>query len=312
MKCLVTGGAGFIGSHLASFLASQGEEVLVLDNLSSGKRENLEGAGVDLTVGDIRDFDCVATAVKGVDTVFHQAALCSVARSLNDPLSTHEVNTTGTLNVLEASLKAGVRRVVYASSSSVYGNTKTLPKDEEMPTAPLSPYAISKLVGEHYAQLYWYLHGLETVGLRYFNVFGPRQDPNSEYAAVVPKFVQGLMRRDQIQIFGDGFQTRDFTYVENVVRANVAASVSESAPGQVVNIACGKRWSLMDLLGRLESELQCKAAVDFQDPRAGDVRHSQASIARAQRLLGFSPSVTFDEGIKHTVAWFRASNKRAA
>ncbi len=211
MKCLVTGGGGFIGSHLCRFLVERGDEVVVLDNFSTGKRENLEGVEIQLIEGDIRDFSQVSEAVLGVDTVFHQAALCSVVRSVQDPRSTHEVNTTGALNVFEASLKASVRRVVFASSSSVYGDSASLPKEESMPTAPLSPYAVSKLVGEHYAALYGRLFGLETVGLRYFNVFGPRQDPDSEYAAVIPKFLRGILNGEEVQVFGDGSQTRDFT-----------------------------------------------------------------------------------------------------
>ncbi len=316
MKCLVTGGGGFIGSHLSTFLAARGDEVIVLDNFSTGKRENLHGLKVRLIEGDIRDFACVTEAVQGVDTVFHQAALCSVARSVEDPRSTHEVNTTGTLNVFEASRKAGVRRVVFASSSSVYGDSASLPKEESMPTAPLSPYAISKLVGEHYAAVYWRLFGLETVGLRYFNVFGPRQDPNSEYAAVIPKFLHGILNHEEVRVHGDGSQSRDFTYVENVVQANVAAasftggaSVGASdaaygAAGQVLNIACGERWTLLELLNRLESTLQQDASVVFGERRVGDVKHSQASIEKARRLLGYAPAVDFEEGIKRTVAWF--------
>ncbi len=312
MKCLVTGGGGFIGSHLSSFLAARGDEVIVLDNFSTGKRENLQGLEVRLIEGDIRDFSCLTEAVQGVDTVFHQAALCSVARSVEDPRSTHEVNTTGTLNVFEASRQAGVRRVVFASSSSVYGDSATLPKEESMPTAPLSPYAISKLVGEHYAAMYWKLFGLETVGLRYFNVFGPRQDPDSEYAAVIPKFLHGILNREEVRVHGDGSQSRDFTYVDNVVQANAAAAsvtvaatdAANDAAGQVLNIACGERWTLLELLNRLESTLQQDAAVVFGDRRVGDVKHSQASIEKARRLLGYSPAVDFDEGIKRTVAWF--------
>lgn len=311
MKCLVTGGGGFIGSHLSNFLASRGDEVIVLDNFSTGKRENLEGIEVRLIEGDIRDFACMTEAVKGVDTVFHQAALCSVARSVEDPRSTHDVNTTGTLNVFEASRKAGVRRVVFASSSSVYGDSPSLPKEETMPTAPLSPYAISKLVGEHYAAMYWRLFGLETVGLRYFNVFGPRQDPDSEYAAVIPKFLHGILNQEEVRVHGDGSQSRDFTYVDNVVQANAAAaglSVSASdVAGQVVNIACGERWTLLQLLNRLETTLQQDAAVVFGERRVGDVKHSQASIEKARRVLGYAPGVGFDEGIKRTVTWFMES-----
>jgi len=316
MKSLVTGGGGFIGSHLSRYLVERGDEVIVLDNFSTGKRENLEGVDIRLIEGDIRDFACLSEALQGVDTVFHQAALCSVARSVEDPRSTHDVNTTGTLNVFEASRKAGVRRVVFASSSSVYGDSASLPKEETMPTAPLSPYAISKLVGEHYAALYWRLFGLETVGLRYFNVFGPRQDPDSEYAAVIPKFLHGILNQEEIRVHGDGLQSRDFTYVDNVVQANVAAASStvgaSDAAGQVLNIACGERWTLLELLKKLESSLQQDAAVVFAERRVGDVKHSQASIEKARRLLGYSPAVDFDEGIKRTVAWFMESSGQAA
>jgi len=312
MKCLVTGGGGFIGSHLSSFLEARGDEVIVLDNFSTGKRENLQGLEVRLIEGDIRDFSCLTEAVQGVDTVFHQAALCSVARSVEDPRSTHEVNTSGTLNVFEASRRAGVRRVVFASSSSVYGDSATLPKEETMPTAPLSPYAISKLVGEHYAAMYWRLFGLETVGLRYFNVFGPQQDPDSEYAAVIPKFLHGILNREEVRVHGDGSQSRDFTYVDNVVHANVAAAsqavLAGDVAGQVLNIACGERWTLLELLNRLESTLHQDATIVFGERRVGDVKHSQASIEKARRLLGYSPAVDFDEGIKRTVAWFVESS----
>ncbi len=312
MKCLVTGGGGFIGSHLSSFLAARGDEVIVLDNFSTGKRDNLQDLEVRLIEGDIRDYSCVTEAVQGVDTVFHQAALCSVARSVEDPLTTHEVNTTGTLNVFEASRKAGVRRVVFASSSSVYGDSASLPKEESMPAAPLSPYAISKLVGEHYAAMYWKLFGLETVGLRYFNVFGPRQDPDSEYAAVIPKFLHGILNQEVVRVHGDGSQSRDFTYVDNVVQANVAAAnpamPADGLAGQALNIACGERWTLLELLNRLESTLRQNADVVFGDRRVGDVKHSQASIEKARRLLSYSPTVDFDEGIRRTVAWFKESS----
>ena len=304
MKYLVTGGGGFIGSHIASYLVEQGHEVVVLDNFSTGKRSNISDSRIQVIEGDIRDFEAVNTAVQGVDAVFHQAALCSVPRSVADPLSTHAVNTTGVLNVLEASRRNGVRRVVFASSSSVYGNSETLPKHEQMPTAPLSPYAVSKLIGEHYCQLYWSMFGLETVALRYFNVFGPRQDPASEYAAVIPKFMKAILQRSSIQIYGDGKQTRDFTYIDNVVQANVAAALSPTAAGRIMNVACGDRWSLLELVNQLEAILQCEVGLDFKDTRVGDVKHSQACIAVAQEVLGFKPTVSFDEGLKRTVAHF--------
>ncbi len=310
-RTLVTGGAGFIGSHLAAHLAIRGDDVVVLDNFSTGHRENLDGIPVQLVEGDIRDFSCLAEVMQGVDTVYHQAALCSVARSVEDPIATHTVNATGTLNIFEAARRAGVRRVVFASSSSVYGDSETLPKHELMPTAPLSPYAISKLMGEHYGDLYWRLFGLETVALRYFNVFGPRQDPQSEYAAVIPRFLQRILDHSAITIFGDGSQTRDFTYVANVVQANIAAANSPQAPGQVFNIACGCRWSLLELVERLEAVARRKADIEFHQRRAGDILHSLASINKARELLGYSPSVDFAEGISETVDWFIHSNANA-
>lgn len=303
-RVLVTGGAGFIGSHLCSYLAECGQEVRVLDNFSTGYLENLDGIDVQVIEGDIRDPECVAKAVYGVDTVFHQAALCSVSRSVADPITTNAVNTSGTLNVFEASRQAGVKRVVYASSSSVYGNTDTLPKHEAMPTAPLSPYAVSKLTTEYYGALYSRLYGLETVGLRYFNVFGPRQDPNSDYAAVIPKFVAALMSQQALKIFGSGAQTRDFTYVSNVVQANIAAATRSEGAGQVFNIACGERRSLLELVESLEAVSQCRAELEFYPPREGDVLHSLAAIEKARDLIGYAPSTNFEEGIRKTLEWF--------
>lgn len=307
MKTLVTGGAGFIGSHLVDLLVLMGDEVVVLDNFSTGKRENIRGSKVRLIEGDIRDDKCVSEAVKGVDTVFHQAALCSVARSIEDPQTTHEVNANGTLNVLEASRKAGVRRVLMASSSSVYGDSEVSPKHEGLNTSPLSPYAVSKLIGEIYCQMYWKTFGLETVALRYFNVFGPRQDPGSEYSAVIPKFLQTILRGEEPNIYGDGTQSRDFTFVKNVVRANVAAAISPKAAGQVMNIACGDSWSLLQLLDKLEDILGIETKPVFLPRRLGDVWHSQACMKRAADLIGFSPMEDFETGLQQTVDWFLAS-----
>jgi nucleoside-diphosphate-sugar epimerase len=310
MKYLVTGGAGFIGSHLATELAtrasSRHDEIVVLDNFSSGRRENLTGLPVRIIAADIRDLNALRKAVQGVDTVFHQAALCSVAKSMEDPVGTHDVNVTGTLNVLEAARLEGVRRVVLASSSAVYGDSEALPKHEGMATAPMSPYAISKLIGEEYCQLYWQTYGLETVALRYFNVFGPRQAPDSDYAAVIPKFLDALISNARPQVYGDGSQTRDFTFVQDVVEANLAAAISPTAAGQVMNIACGQRWSLLDLLNCLEDALQCDATPVFHERRAGDILHSQASIEKAQRLINFAPQVSLADGLKETVDWFLA------
>ncbi|MDO9518785.1 MAG: SDR family oxidoreductase [Pseudohongiella sp.] len=308
MTYLVTGGAGFIGSHIAAYLCSQGADVRVLDNLSTGKRRNLDGLPVTFIHGDIRDPGCVAGAVEGVDTVFHQAALCSVARSMADPAATHDVNVTGTLTVLDAARNAQVRRFVMASSSSVYGDTEEFPTHEEMKTNPLSPYAVSKLICEFYCQLYWKAYRLDTVALRYFNVFGPRQDPDSEYSAVIPRFVQAMVHGVSPHIYGDGSQSRDFTFVNDVVQANIAAATSAYAPGQVMNIACGNRRSLLDLISNLESIMQCRSRPVFETARKGDVKHSQASIEKAQSLIAFAPEVEFDEGLRKTVDWFIAQD----
>lgn len=307
MKCLVTGGGGFIGSHLVELLLKNGATVKVFDNFSSGRRENLQGLAVQIIEGDIRDENGVQAAVRGVDTVFHLAALCSVAGSIHDPVATHEVNVTGTLMLLDACRSAGVRRVVFASSSSIYGDSPTLPKQEDMWPAPISPYAVSKLVGEHYCRMFWKVYGLETVCLRYFNVFGPRQDPGSEYAAVIPCFIHTVLHGARPVIYGDGMQTRDFTYVEDVARANLAAAAHRQLAGEIINVACGERWSLVDVLASLGRILDRDLDPDFRNPRPGDVKHSQASIARAQRLFGFSPQVKLDEGLKRTVEWFRAT-----
>jgi nucleoside-diphosphate-sugar epimerase len=277
----------------------------VLDNFSTGNRSNLDGIDHTLIEGDLRDRSAVAEAVQGVDTVFHHGAICSVARSMEDPETSHDVNATGTLNLLEACRRNGVRRVVFASSSAIYGDSDTMPKTENLPPSPLSPYAISKLNGEHYCQLYWQAFGLETVALRYFNVFGPRQYPNSEYAAVIPRFVHAILQGRTPEIYGDGSQTRDFTYVGNIVQANIAAAHSANAPGQIMNIACGVRWSLNELLDRLAKMLKRDIKPIMHPWRDGDVRHSQASIERAQRVLGFSPRVDFTEGLRETVAWYQ-------
>jgi nucleoside-diphosphate-sugar epimerase len=306
MNYLVTGGAGFIGSHIAAYLCASGAKVRVLDNFSTGKRENLEGLNVELVEGDIRDPACVREAMKGIDTVFHQAALCSVSRSMSDPVATHDVNVNGTVTLLDAARKAKIRRFVMASSSSVYGDSDVFPKHEEMKTNPLSPYAVSKLICEFYCQLYCKAFGLDTVALRYFNVFGPRQDPTSEYSAVIPLFVQAMVNGVAPRIHGDGSQSRDFTFVNDVVQANIAAATSSYAPGQVMNVACGNRWSLLDLIAKLESILQCQSRPLFEDPRLGDVKHSQACIKKARSMIGFAPEVEFEEGLRRTVDWFTA------
>lgn len=308
MTVLVTGGAGFIGSNLARRLIEAGSTVRILDNLSTGRSENLEGLDgrVETLVGDLRDRDAVRAAVDGVEVVFHLGALPSVARSLEDPLAATESNVTGTLNVLMAAVESGVRRVVYASSSSVYGDTPTLPKHEEMPVAPLSPYAASKLAGEAYCRAYTAALGLETVSLRFFNVFGPRQDPGSEYAAVIPRFVSRILAGEPPVILGDGRQSRDFTFVENAVDACVLAAETDRGIGEVMNVGCGDQATLLDLVDILNDLMGAGVEPVFAEPRRGDVRHSRADISRAERLLGYRPSVSLRDGLALTVEWFSA------
>ncbi|HZM88268.1 MAG TPA: SDR family oxidoreductase [Blastocatellia bacterium] len=309
---LVTGGAGFIGSHIVERLVGEGHDVRVLDDFSSGHEANLESfrTKVELIRGDIRDAQLVNDAVNGVDIVFHEAALGSVPRSVADPLTTHEVNITGTLNVLLAARDAGVKRVVYASSSSVYGETPVLPKSEDLTPKPLSPYALSKLTGEHYSSVFKHVYGFEIVSLRYFNIFGPRQDPESQYAAVVPRFITALLEGRAPVVYGDGLQSRDFTYVENVVSANLLASEAEGVAGRAFNVACGGRYSLLDLLARIKEALGSGIDAIHEEPRAGDVRDSQASIEAAQRELGYQVSVGFEEGLRRTVEWYRGTTTR--
>lgn len=304
VRSLVTGGAGFIGSHLAEALVRSGHRVRILDNFATGARTNLAAVAgaVELLEGDLRDPGIVEQAVRGVEVIFHQAALASVARSLEDPATTHDVNATGTLSLLLAARGAGVRRVVYASSSSVYGDSPTLPKREEMPTQPKSPYAVSKLAGEQYCQVFAAALGLETVSLRYFNIFGPRQDPASPYAAVIAKFLAAMRRGERPVIFGDGKQSRDFTYVENAVRANLLAAGAPGASGEVINVACGTRITLLELVEHLNRLLGTHLTPSFAPQRAGDVRDSQADLARAATLLGYRPTVDFTEGLARTAA----------
>ncbi len=304
---LVTGGAGFIGSHIVERLVRESHHVRVLDDLSSGKESNLESfrSEIEFVKGDIRDAKLVNDTMKGVDIVFHEAALGSVPRSVADPLTTHEVNMTGTLNVLLAAREAGVKRVVYASSSSVYGETPVLPKSEDMTPQPLSPYALSKLVGEHYASVFKHVYGFEVVALRYFNIFGPRQDPESQYAAVIPRFIMALLEGKSPVVYGDGLQSRDFTYVDNVVDANLLASEASGAAGQAFNVACGGRYTLLELLARLKEILGIDINPIHEAGRAGDVRDSQASIEAAERAFGYRVSVDFDEGLGRTVEWYR-------
>ena len=303
---LVTGGAGFIGSHLVRRLVGDGKRVRVVDNLSTGNRARLADleTAIEFIQGDLADPEVCDRAVRGVEYVLHQAAVPSVQRSVQDPINTNRANITGTLNLLESCKKQGVRRLVFAASSSAYGNTKELPKREEMPANPLSPYALQKYVGERYCQLYYQLYNLETVCLRYFNVFGPAQDPNSEYSAVIPKFTTRLRKGEPLIIYGDGEQSRDFTYIDNVVEANCLALRAPNASGAVVNIGCGERITLNQLVHLLEEILAVRATVDYQPPRSGDARDSLADISRAQALLGFQPHVGVKEGLQKTAEFF--------
>ena len=307
-RALVTGGGGFIGSHLAEALLKKGHEVRVLDNFSTGKRENLtfgnHTSSLEIVDGDIRDLALCQKAMEGVDFVFHQAALPSVQRSVEDPLGSHSVNVGGTLNVLLAARDAKVRRVMYASSSSIYGDTPTLPKREDMSPTPLSPYALQKYTGEQYCRLFSQLYGLETVSLRYFNIFGPRQDPNSVYSAVIPRFIDALLHRRSPIVYGDGEQSRDFTYIDNVVQANVLAMSAERLQGEVVNIACGQRISLNQLLGFLKQWIPSERPAVYEEARSGDVRHSLADISRAKERLRYEPAAGIEMGLKRTVEFF--------
>ena len=306
-SCLVTGGAGFIGSHLTHALLERGCAVRVLDNLSTGHLDNLSGVldRIEWVEGDVTDLATVRRAVAGVDVVFHEAALASVTRSVEDPIATHETCATGTLNVLVAAKDAGVRRVVYASSSSVYGDTPTLPKVETMVPSPMSPYAAAKLAGEGYMSAFTKVYGLECVSLRYFNVFGPRQDPKSPYSAVIPLFATAMIAGHAPTIFGDGEQSRDFSHVENVIHANILATQSPNAPGHVLNVACGARQTLNQLVETLNELLGTQIEPRYADPRPGDVLHSHADISLAREVLGYEPRVDFREGLRRTVEWYR-------
>src|SRR5688572_5206372 len=305
---LVTGGAGFIGSHLTEELVRRGARVRVVDSLITGKRQNLAHIpGVEFIEGDLADLNVARRAVEGVDYVLHQAAIPSVPRSVQDPITSNRANIDAALNVLVAARDAGVRRVVYAGSSSAYGDTPTLPKVETMPTAPLSPYALQKLVAEQYCQMFTKLYGLETVTIRYFNVFGPRQDPSSPYSGVISLFISALAEGRQPTIYGDGGQTRDFTYVANVVDGVLRACHASEASGEVINVATGGRISLNELFQTLRSLTGAKVEPIYQETRAGDVRDSQADIGKARRLLGYEPSVGLADGLQKTFEWFRTT-----
>ena len=310
LHILITGGAGFIGSHLVKHVLGAGGIVRIVDNLSTGSIERLNQVrdSVQLLTGDLADSSVAAEAVKDVDYVLHQAAVPSVQRSVVDPVTTNRSNVTATLNLLESSRKAGVRRFVYAASSSAYGDTEVLPKNEEMPANPLSPYALQKWVGERYCKLYHEFYGLQTVSLRYFNVFGPGQDPYSEYSAVIPKFTTKLLANEAITVYGDGEQSRDFTYIDNIVDANLLALRAPNAPGEVCNIGCGQRVTLNELIRILEELLGVQAHVIYAAAKPGDVRHSLADITKAARVLGYVPKTEIEEGLRRTTEAYVKSN----
>lgn len=304
---LVTGGAGFIGSNIVEQLLAHGESVRVLDNFSTGRKENIAAFvdRIELVEGDLRDLKTVRRAVEGVDYILHQAALPSVPRSILDPISFNEVNVSGTVNLLTAAKDSDVKRVVYASSSSVYGDTPTLPKVEMMKPDPRSPYAATKLAGEYYCQVFHLVYGLEVVTLRYFNIFGPRQDPTSQYAAVIPLFIQAMLKGKSPAIFGDGLQSRDFTFVANVVHANLQAAEAPKAAGGIFNIACGERYTLHELVKTINLILGTKIEPLYTESRAGDVKHSLADISQAEQVFDYKPMVKFEEGLRRTIQWYR-------
>ena len=308
-RYLITGGAGFIGSNLARFVLSKGHEVAVLDNFSTGKRENIVEIldRITLVEGDIRNKNDVASAMKGCDAIFHQGALGSVPRSIDDPVTSHEVNVNGTINVLETARVKGVKRIVFAASSSAYGNQPISPKQEDMPVLPISPYAASKAACEAYLHAYSDAFGLETVSLRYFNVFGPRQDPYGAYAAVIPAFVSKLLKNESPVIFGDGEQSRDFCYIDNVCSANwlAAHAPARNCDGRPINIACYESVTLNQILRKLRELLQTDIPAIYQPKRAGDVEHSLADIRRAKEKIGYTPKVMFDEGLEKAIDWYR-------
>ncbi|MHC4562421.1 MAG: SDR family oxidoreductase [Planctomycetota bacterium] len=310
-KYLVTGGAGFIGCNLSRFLLDKGHEVVVLDDFSTGKRENLTDIvdRIDLIEGDIRDRETVDAAVAGCAAVFHEGALGSVPRSVEDPVTSHDVNVNGTIAVLEAARAAGVKRVIFAASSSAYGDQPESPKHEGMVPMPISPYASSKLACEYYMQAYAAVYGMETLSLRYFNVFGPHQDPEGAYAAVIPAFVSRVLGDESPVVFGDGEQSRDFCYIDNVCSANwLAANASaEVCKGQAVNIACHHATTLNEILGKIRSLLGRDVQADYTDPRPGDVKDSLADVSLAKQTIGYEPTVYFDEGLEKSIDWYKAN-----
>jgi nucleoside-diphosphate-sugar epimerase len=311
---IVTGGAGFIGSHLAATLVERGDRVRVIDNFITGNPANISpiASRIEFVNADIVDFSAIRPAFEGADVVFHQAAIPSVPRSVAEPRLNHDANINGTFNVLMAARDAKVRRVVYAASSSVYGGTTQLPKTEEMPPAPLSPYAVAKLVGEYYCQVFARTYGMEAVALRYFNVFGPRQDPTSAYSGVISKFITSLLAGERPVIYGDGEQTRDFTYVDHVVDANLRAARVAEANGEIMNIGTGHKLTLNQLLATLQKVIGTNLEPRYEAPRSSEPRDSQADISRARRIIGYQPFVPFEEGLERTVAWYRQSLQPAS
>lgn len=314
---LITGGAGFIGSHIVEELLKTGQRVRVLDNFSTGKRENLRfpqlpidvvDSALDLIEGDVRDLEVCRLACDGVDYILHQAALRSVPKSIDNPSVTNQVNVSGTLNILLAAKEKGVKRVVYASSSSIYGDNNKLPELEDQAPYPISPYAVSKLVGEYYCSVFSKVYRLETISLRYFNVFGPRQDPHSEYSAVIPAFISAALKDQPLVVHGDGLQSRDFTYVSNVVEANLLATKIPHTNGGAVNIACGERYSVLDTGNAIGEILGKKIEFCHTEPRAGDVRHTLADISLAKRFLGYVVEVGFTEGLIKTIKYFNGGS----
>jgi UDP-N-acetylglucosamine 4-epimerase len=306
-KYLVTGGAGFIGSHLVENLVKQGHDVRVLDNFLTGKKENIAEFldEIDLIEGDIRDLNTCARALEGVDFVLHQAALPSVPRSIEDPVLTNEINIRGTLNLLLASREQKIKKFVFASSSSVYGDDEILPKKEGVEGVPLSPYAVTKLVGEKYCQVFSRIFGLSTVSLRYFNIFGPRQDPASQYAAVIPLFITRIIQRERPVIFGDGEQSRDFTYVANIVEANRLAIGAPEISGEIINAACGSKTTVNQLFEHIRQILHKDIDPIHQEPRPGDIRHSFADITKAQEVLKYEPKISLIQGLQETIRWYK-------
>ncbi len=308
MRYLVTGGAGFIGSNIVTELLKRGEQVRVLDNFSSGHMSNLTEAlpNIELIEGDIRDFWTVSEAVEGCDYVLHQAALPSVPRSVKNPLTSNDVNINGTLNVLECARRFEIKKVVLASSSSIYGDSEVLPKEESMTPSPMSPYAITKLTGEYYLRVFWELYRLPTVSLRYFNIFGPRQDPNSDYSAVIPRFITALAEGKPPTVYGDGEQSRDFTHISHAVASNIAAATKPEIVGKAYNVACGGQYTLNCLLDKLRAIMNTNQEATYEEARQGDILHSYGSGDLLESEFGFAPPVSFEEGLRSTVSWFTA------